>query len=74
MTTRREGQEWLVLAYDKGYRDGLAEAPRKACKTLARWIIGPVFGACDARTLRAAYVLGYSVGDEDRAAEEQDAE
>ena len=65
MTTRREGQEWLTLAYDKGYRDGQAETPIVRCKTLARWIIGPVYWQRDAKALRAAYMLGHSIGGEE---------
>ena len=69
MTTRREGAEWLAMAYGKGYRDGLEAKPPLRCKTLAKWLIGPVFGMCDARALRAAYVLGHSIARENVRAE-----
>ena len=74
MTTRREGQEWLVLAYDKGYRDGLSELPPVRCKTLARWLIGPVFGHSDAKALRGAYVLGYGIAGEEARQEMESGE
>ena len=61
MTTRREGAEWLAMAYGKGYRDGQSELPPMRSKTLARWLIGPAFDMGDAKALRGAYMLGYSI-------------
>jgi len=64
--------EVVSLAVTKGWHDGEAGASARRGKTLAKEILGPVYGPNDAEMLRQAYSFGYGCGADERVEEEGD--
>ena len=64
--------EVVALAVTKGWHDGEDGARARRGKTLAREILGPVYGPNDAEMLRQAYSFGYGCGADERVEEEPD--